>query len=201
MKAIVFDVGNVLLRWDPKAIFRAHFDGDESIDAFFSEIGFTEWNLSLDKGRDLEEAISSLVEAFPKYRHVIPAFRDDWHASVSGEIRPSVEALSELRAAGIPTYAITNFSSQRWLECQDRFPFLATHFIDAVVSGDEKLVKPSKEIYELFLSRNKLKADDCLFIDDSAANVRTASKLGFETIHFVDDMDLSQHFKRLGLAA
>ena len=201
MKAVVFDVGNVLLRWDPKAVFRAHFDSDQAIDDFFNEIGFAEWNLSLDKGRDWDEAVSSLTEAFPKYEMIIRHFRDDWHKSVSGEISTSVEALSQLRDRGVPTYAITNFSSQRWLECQDRFPFLKTHFIDAVVSGDEQLIKPSKEIFELFLSRNEKRASDCIFIDDSAVNISAAREIGFETIHFVDDLNLVRHFENQGIAA
>ncbi|MEM9278283.1 MAG: HAD family phosphatase [Pseudomonadota bacterium] len=201
MKSVVFDVGNVLIHWDAKRVFRDHFESDKAVDAFFKEIGFAEWNLSLDRGRDWDEAVETLCAEHPHHADNIIRFRDNWHQSVSGEISTSVAALNSLRKAGVPTYAITNFSSSRWLESQERFPFLKSHFVDVIVSGDEKLVKPGKEVFELFLKRNDQKAAKCIFIDDSAANIRTASKMGFETIHFTPGTDLTKWFDEQGMAA
>ena len=97
-----------------------------------------------------------------------------------------MEILNELLTRGIPLYAITNFSSEKWRECLDRFPFLATSFLDTVVSGDERLVKPDPAIYRALLERNGLAAKDCLFIDDSPANVEGAKAVGMDAVRFTD---------------
>ena len=122
----------------------------------------------------------------------------DWHRSVSGPIPQSVAALERLTELGHDVYAITNFSAEKWGECLDRFPFLRL-FRDAVVSAHERLVKPDPAIYQVLLTRNDLAASDCVFIDDSPANVAAAAALGFDTIHFADPERLLDQLRTRGL--
>lgn len=200
MKSVVFDVGNVLLKWDPLIPFRRHFADDASIRNFFEEVDFYNWNISLDAGRDWDEAVETLAAEFPHFDHAIRLFESHWHETIPHAIEPSVEILAALKSNDVPLYAITNFSNPRWEESMERFPFLKESFLDVVVSGREKLIKPKPEIFELSLSRNNLTADACVFIDDSAANIATASQLGFDTVHFGEDTDLSAELRQRGIA-
>lgn len=199
MKSVVFDVGNVLLKWDPYIPMRRHFEDDDAIRGFFEDVGFQSWNLSLDKGRDWDEAVETLSQAHPSHAAAIEVFRDFWHESVPHEITDTVEVLNKLGTRNVPRYAITNFSGRRWDESLERFPFLSDSFSDVVVSGKEKLVKPDVEIFQLFLERNNLHAGDCIFIDDSAANIASASKIGFDTIRFDEDTDLTFELNERGV--
>ena len=185
MTHVVFDVGNVLIKWDARQVYRGDFASDAEIDAFFAEIGFGPWNLEQDRGRTWEEAVAVKTAEHPQYAALIAKFHTNWHDAVPGEIPEGVEALETIRASGAHIYGITNFSAEKWQECRERFAFL-NQFTDVVVSAHERLVKPDPAIFELFLGRNGLAAEDCLFIDDSAANVATAESLGFDTIHMTE---------------
>ena len=185
MTHVVFDVGNVLIHWDARLVYRDDFSTDAEIDDFLTEIGFGPWNLEQDRGRTWDEAVALKSAEFPQHASLIHKFHTNWHDAVPGHIDEGVEALSLIQDSGAPVYGITNFSAEKWAECQDRFDFL-NGFKDVVVSAHERLIKPDPAIFELFLVRNGLKAEDCLFIDDSAANVATADSLGFDTIHLTD---------------
>ena len=201
MTNVVFDVGNVLIHWDPRVVMRRHFQTELEIETFFNTVNFFAWNLTLDRGRNWNEAVETLSSSFPQYKTAISSFRDDWHDCVTGEISSSVESLEKLLEAGVPLYAITNFSLPRWRETQIRFSFLRNSFRDVVVSGEVEMVKPDPEIFHHFLDRNDLKAEDCVFIDDSAANIETARILGFDAIHFNEDIDLRLQMAERGVLA
>ncbi len=197
---VVFDVGNVLLRWDPRNLYRKIFDDEARMEWFLSTICTTEWNVEQDRGRDWEEAVALLVARHPDHETSIRAFHDRWHETVSGVIEENVALLQHLRQAGVPTYCITNFSGPKFVEAQKRFPFLAS-FDGVIVSGDERLLKPDPAIYELLLNRYGLEAGDCIFIDDSAANVEGARKVGMHAIHYREPLDLSAELRRHGIGA
>ena len=135
-------------------------------------------------GASWDEGVAVLSAAHPHRAGLIAAFRDRWHESVPGTIAGSVEVLEELRAAGVPLYAITNFSMEKWLESVARFPFLAGGFRDVVVSARVGVTKPDAAIFRICLERNGLAAADCVFVDDSAANVASAAALGFDAVRF-----------------
>jgi len=118
---------------------------------------------------------------------------------VSGEITANVAVLAALRRHGVPDYAITNYSREKWADSLPRFPFLGT-FRGTIVSGHERLVKPDPAIYRLLLGRYGLTATDCVFIDDSAANIAAARTLGFATVHYGPAVDLAAELGKLGLA-
>lgn len=197
---VVFDVGNVLLRWDPRHLYRKIFDDEQRMEWFLSTICTAEWNIEQDRGRDWEEAVALLVERHPEHETPIRAFHDRWHETVSGVFEDNVALLQKLREAGVPTYCITNFSGPKFVEAQKRFPFLAG-FDGVIVSGDERLLKPDPAIYELLLSRYGLLAEDCIFIDDSPGNVEGARKVGMHAIHYSEAVDLAAELRRHGIAA
>lgn len=195
---VVFDVGNVLLRWDPRNLYRKVFSDEAQMEWFLSTVCTSQWNVEQDRGRDWDEAVALLVKDYPDHEPAIRAFHERWEETVSGVIEENVALLGRLREAGVPTYCITNFSGPKFRLAQTRYPFLAS-FDGIIVSGDERLLKPQPEIYNLLLSRYGLEAGSCIFIDDSKANVDGARAVGMHAIHFVDSIDLASELRRHGL--
>lgn len=181
---LIFDIGNVLIRWDARRLFRRLLPDEAAIDAFLAEIGFDAWNRELDRGIPWDEAVAALSARHPGHAPVIAAFHHRWHETVPGPVEGAPELLADLAAAGVPLYAITNFSGAKFAETCSRFPFLTAAFRDVVVSGDEGLLKPDPEIYRLCLARNRLDAARAIFIDDSATNVAGAAAVGIDGLHF-----------------
>ncbi|MEM6664030.1 MAG: HAD family phosphatase [Pseudomonadota bacterium] len=199
MTTIVFDIGNVLLDWDPKAIYRDHFADDAAVDTFFDEIGLFDWNLKQDHGRSWAEGVECLARKFPQYADLIARADTDWQRSVPGSIGGTVEILGRLKQAEVPLYAITNFSAEKWAECTIRFPFLSDSFRGVVVSAHERLIKPDPAIFQLFLDRYDKAAEDCIFIDDSPANIASAAFIGFDAIQFRTPSALSVELMERGV--
>ena len=197
---VVFDVGNVLLRWDPRNLYRTIFDDDAMMETFLSTVCTGQWNLEQDRGRDWDEAVALLVKEHPTHETPIRAFHERWEETVSGVIEENVALLGRLREAGVPNYCITNFSGPKFELSQARYPFLKG-FDGIIVSGDEKVLKPEPDIYNLLLNRYGLEAEDCIFIDDSQANVEGARAVGMHAIHFVEPMDLAAELRKHGIAA
>lgn len=197
---VVFDVGNVLLRWDPRNLYRTIFDDEGEMEWFLATVCTSQWNLEQDRGRDWDEAVALLVKDYPDHEASIRAFHHRWEETVSGAIEENVALLGRLRNAGVPNYCITNFSGPKFTLAKQRFPFL-DGFQGTIVSGDERMLKPEPEIYTLLLDRYGLEADACIFIDDSKANVEGARSVGMHAIHFVEPMDLAAELQRHGIAA
>ena len=195
---VVFDVGNVLLRWDPRNLYRKLFEDEQRMEWFLANVCTSEWNVEQDRGRDWDEAVALLLERHPEHESPIRAFHERWHETVSGVFEENIALLQRLQEAGVPTYCITNFSSAKFREAQERYPFL-TSFDGVIVSGDERLLKPDPAIYRLLLSRYGLAVEDCLFIDDSPANVDGARSVGMQAIHYRDGMDLPAELRRHGI--
>ena len=130
----------------------------------------------------------------------IRAFRARWIETVPHAIDGTVDILTKLKAGKIPLYAITNFASDTLVEAKERYPFLATSFIDMVVSADEKLLKPDPAIYQVLLNRQNLQAEDCVFVDDSLKNVKAASKLGFHALLFTTPEAFAKDLRTLGFS-
>lgn len=195
---VVFDIGNVLIRWDPRNLFRTVFADAAEMESFLGSICDHAWNLEQDRGRSWAEAVAERIALHPGSAAAIQAYDRRWQDMVSGAIDENVAVLHGLKAAGVPVYAITNFSHGKFEECLARFPFLAT-FDGVVVSAREELVKPDAAIFRLFLDRYGFEAADCLFIDDSAANIGTARALGMQAILYGESIDLAARLRALGL--
>ncbi len=196
---VIFDVGNVLIEWDPRHLYRKVFDGDEDRVAWFlANITTPAWNLEQDRGRSFGEAVAALQAEHPQYADEIAAFDTRWHEMVPGEIQPNVAVLQDLQTAGVPTYAITNFSREKWAEACQRFAFLSS-FRGAVVSGAEGVIKPDPVIYQRLFDRYGLAADACVFFDDSERNVAAASALGVHAVHVTPQTDLRLELSNVGI--
>jgi 2-haloacid dehalogenase len=196
---VVFDIGNVLIHWDPRALYAKIFDSQAEVDWFLTHVCTSDWNLEQDRGRSFEAAIAEAVARHPDHAEAIAAYNHRWHETILGPIGGSVAILEELKAGGTPLYAITNFNQHKFRETIARFPFLGTCFRDIVVSGDEGVVKPDPAIYRLLLDRNGLEAASCLFIDDSPKNVAGAEAVGMKAHHFTSPEGLRAHLAGLGL--
>ncbi|WP_230531456.1 HAD family hydrolase [Microvirga roseola] len=199
-KTVVFDIGNVLLRWDPRNLYRRIFDDEAEMEWFLSNVCTHDWNVEQDRGRDWDEAVALLIKDHPRHEAPIRAFHERWSETVSGVFEEHVALLQRLREAGVPNFCITNFSGPKFILAQQRFPFLAG-FDGIVVSGDERLLKPDPAIYRLLLDRYGLEAGDCIFIDDSKANVEGARAVGMYAIHYAEPMDLAAELCRYGFPA
>jgi 2-haloacid dehalogenase len=195
---IVFDIGNVLLHWDPRVLYRKIFDSEAEVEWFLGNVCTSDWNLEQDRGRSFAEAIAEAKARHPAHAHAIEAYDHRWHETLTHAIQGTVDILEELKAQGAPLYAITNWHQDKFRETRARYPFLG-HFRDIVVSGDEKLVKPDPAIYRLLLERNGLEASRSIFIDDSLKNVRGAEAVGMKAHHFTSPDALRAYLGQAGL--
>jgi 2-haloacid dehalogenase len=196
---VVFDIGNVLLDWDPRHLYRKIFDDPARMEWFLTHVCSPQWNLQQDAGRTFADAVAERATLFPDWEHEIRAFDDRWHETIAGTIPQSVNVLQNLAARGSPVYAITNFSAEKWPVALENFSFLRL-FTGVVVSGEERILKPDPEIYRCLLTRHALEAGACVFIDDSAANVAGARSVGMNAIHFGPKTDLRYELARQGVS-
>ena len=195
---IVFDLGNVLLRWDPRFLFTQYFDDEAQMEWFLAHVCNSEWNLEQDRGRSFADAVKEATARHPDQAEVIAAYDTRWHETLPHAIDGTVAIFEELVARDAPVYAITNWNGEKFRETKRRFPFLY-NFMDIVVSGDERLVKPDPAIYRLLLGRNGLEAADCLFIDDSLSNVKGAEAVGMKAHHFTTPENLRLTLTSFGI--
>ena len=194
---VVFDVGNVLIRWDARQLFRQLLPDEAAIDRFYDEVDFSAWNLEQDRGRSFADGIAHIDRHHPHHGHLARAYDVRWQEAVPGVIEGSVDLLEKLRAGGVPLYAITNYSREKWADSVVRFPFLG-QFRDVVVSAHERLVKPDPAIYHVLLARNGLAAGQCVFVDDSEKNVAAARGVGMHAVHFTAPEALAAELRGLG---
>jgi 2-haloacid dehalogenase len=197
--AVVFDLGNVLIRWDPHAAIAPAVGPDEATRFLADEaFAFSEWNHAQDAGRDWQEAEDAAVAAHPHWEPAIRGYRQNFAASLTGQIDDTVTLLEELHAAGVRLYALTNWSEELFPAALDRFGFLGL-FEDIIVSGEEAVAKPDPEIFEVLEDRVGHALDDCIFIDDSPRNVEAAAAAGMDAIHFTDTGHLREDLHVRGL--
>lgn len=199
--ALVFDIGNVVLRWDAKRLLRQLLPSDAGVEAFMAEIDFPAWNLAQDAGRSWDDGVAAIAARFPQHATTAAEFSARWHETLPGPVPGSIEILQALLAAGRPLYAITNYSAEKWDETLRRFPFLVSSFRDVVVSAHEGVTKPDRRIFQILCDRNSLDPAACVFIDDSLANVEGARAFGMAPIHFTDAPALAAELHRRGLLA
>ena len=195
---VVFDLGNVLISFNPRWLFRKLLRDEASIDRFFAETDFDAWNTAMDAGRRFADGIAAHGRRFPHYRPLFEAFFTRWNETVGEPIAESVAVLRGLQQSGIRTYALTNFSAETYPLAAARFPFLAD-FDGAVVSGDEGVVKPDPAIYQRLVERYAVDPARAVFIDDKLENVDAARRLGFHGIHFTDPALVRPALRALGL--
>jgi 2-haloacid dehalogenase len=199
IRSVVFDLGGVLIDWNPRYLYRKLFGGDEAaMEHFLGHVCNNAWNLAQDGGRRWADAIEVLSAEHPHHRPMISAYWERWEEMLNGPLHGTVEVLAELKDKGVPIYALTNWSSETFPIAKSRYDFLGW-FRDILVSGDEKLVKPDLRIYDLMLTRNGLSAGESVFIDDSLMNVDGARAAGMAGLHFQSPEKLRMDLAALGL--
>ncbi len=197
-KAVVFDVGNVLLDWNPAYLYEKLIPGAEERTWFLTHVATTGWHAEQDRGRSCVDGVADLTSRFPGSASLISAYYDRWLETISGPIDGTVELMASLRRAGIPVHTITNFSAELWTITVKAYPFLAD-FGETVVSGEVGYIKPDPRIFDVLVARTGLPASDMVFIDDRADNVDAARQLGFVALQFTSPEALADDLSALGL--
>ena len=199
--AVVFDLGGVLVDWDPTRIYRAMLGSDELVADFFDEVGFLRWNHSVDSGEQTwAEAVADLTERYPHRAELIAAYPARFPESLVGQVDGTVAILHELHDAGIRLVALTNWSAELFPHALERFEFLGL-FDGIVVSGEERLAKPDPRIYDLVLTRHGLDPARSLFVDDRQVNVAAARAAGMQGVRFTDPARLRRDLEAAGVLA
>ncbi len=198
IQCVVFDFGGVLIGWDPRRIYRRYFVSDAAINAFLEEIKFTEWNAEQDRGRPFNTAVALWTAKFPQYAAQIRAYDEEWIESVTGPVEGTVAILERLYERGMPLYALSNWSAEKFRLVRGRYPFLK-RFREIIISGEVGMVKPERAIFQLAVRRTGWPAQECLLIDDSMANIQAAREVGMTAIHFQSPGQLERELQELGL--
>ncbi len=199
IRNIVFDLGGVLIDWNPRYLYRKLFENAGEMEFFLREVCHGHWNEQLDGGRDFAEACAQRASEWPQYEEHILAYYHRWPEMLKGSLDESVEILDYYRQhQDYRLFAITNWSAQTYPIAQGLYPFLHW-FEDVVVSGREKLLKPYAEIYQLLLHRNNIEASQSLFIDDNPANVAGAKAIGMAAVQFFTSHQLKKDLHLLQL--
>jgi 2-haloacid dehalogenase len=198
-RIVVFDIGGVLLRWDPRFLYRKLFAGDErAVEEFLTHVCTVEWNERQDAGRTFAEAHAELIPKHPDKSHLIEAFGNRFGEMIAGPIEGTVDILADLKRAGVPRYALTNWSAETFPPARARFEFLSW-FDGIVVSGEEGVIKPDPRIFRILLERYRIAPDEAVFIDDNPGNAAAAHALRIHGIHFRSPELLRRELETLGI--
>lgn len=195
---VVFDLGGVLIDWDPRHLYRQLFDDTDAMEHFLAEICSPQWNLQQDAGRPWHQAVSELSQRHPEHAAMIAAFHARWPEMLAGEMAGSVAILHELREQGLRLYALTNWSHETFPVALERYPFLQW-FEGILVSGEERLIKPDPAIFQLLLSRFEIAPERAVFIDDAPRNITAAATEGLHALRFNDAAQLRRDLIAYGL--
>lgn len=198
IRVVVFDIGNVLIPWDPRWLFRKLLPDESAIDRFLSEVDFFDWNAQHDAGQEFAQGIADKGRLFPHYLPLLQAFFDRWEESLGPPIQGSVDLARQLRVSGYRTLALTNFSAETFPRAARLHSFLH-EFEGILVSGHEKLMKPDPAIYRLLCERYHVTPSEAVFIDDSPQNVAGARQIGMHGIHFQSCDQLTRDLRDLGV--
>ncbi len=198
-RAVLWDVGNVIVRWDPRAPYATMFEEPADLDRFLSHVCTIPWHVEHDKGVGFAENAAPLIARFPEHADAIRTWDERFHEMLSGPIPETAAVIDALAERDVPQFALTNMPQSKWPAVQAISPRHFGYFRDAIVSGDEKVIKPDRRIYEIMLERTGLQASDLLFVDDTVVNIQAAMDMGFHTHHFTDPAQLRAAVERHGL--
>ncbi len=190
IKNIIFDFGGVLIDWNPRYFYKDVFNDINEMEYFLTKVWSPEWNMKHDAGLSFSEITRELQELHPEYRNEIEMYRYNWEVMIKDEIYENTALLNPLKSK-YRLFGLTNWSAEAFPVIYPKYEFFKV-FEGIVVSGEEKVVKPGKEIYQLLLNRYGLLAHESLFIDDSLKNIETANELGFSTIQIKGTQSLKQ---------
>ena len=196
---VVFDLGGVLVDWNPRYLYRPLFKGDDAaMEHFLARICPPHWNVQMDAGKPFAEAIAERSLEYPEHAELIALWKTGWEQMLRDAIHESVEILRKLHARGVRLYALTNWSAETFPVALQRYQFLQC-FEHIVVSGSVRLAKPDPRIFEHAIERCRLTPASTVFVDDSLKNVEAARELGMHGIHFEHPQKLEEDLRALGV--
>lgn len=197
INTIIFDLGGVLIDWNPSYVFDKLIEDQEKRNHFFENICTPEWNEMQDAGRTIQEANKELLAKHPQWKEYIEAYYGRWEEMLGGPIFETVEIFRQLKQSGkYKLYALTNWSAETFPRALELYDFL--HWFDGrVVSGEEKMRKPYPEFYQLILDRFQLTPQQTLFIDDNLRNVKAAEEIGISSLQFESPQKLKKDLTAL----
>lgn len=194
---VIFDIGNVLLKWDPALAFIGVLEPAD-VETFMEEIDFASWNHAQDAGRSLAGGVAAVAERWPQHVEAVRAYGRNFTRTIVGEIPGSARVVEELRVGSVRLLALTNWSAETFPWARESFGVL-DQFEGIVVSGLEGIAKPDPEIYSLLVERYGVDPARAVFIDDSPVNVSAAAKAGIAGLVFTGSDDLRRDLRALGL--
>ena len=198
---IVFDLGNVLIRWDPYPVLLKAFNNEDIKTRWFLDnICHMEWNTTLDTGIRFDDAKKQRIAEYPEYEEYIAIYLDKWEEMLQGAIDGTLDILKKLKESGkYKLFAITNWSAEKFPVARQKYSFLSW-FDDIVVSGEIGIVKPDRRIYKYAIDRfNLQQPESALFIDDRMENIEAAGEFGIKGIHFRDPQQLAAELRSFGI--
>ncbi len=199
IKNLIFDLGAVLIDWNPKYLYRKVFHTEEAVNFFLNNVCTGHWNEQQDGGRTFKEAEDVLIKEFPEYEKEILLYYSRWLEMLGGPIHETVEIFKALKPLYPDSiYALTNWSAESWPTAVAMYDFLGW-FNGVVVSGQEKMKKPDERIFKLICERYDLVPDETLFIDDNIRNIEAAKDYGINSIHFISSEQLKNELMQLGV--
>lgn len=199
--AVMFDLGGVLIDWNPRYLYRQHFPGDDAaMEHFLEHVCASDWNHEIDAGKRFADAVTERQRLFPDHAELIALWHTGWHHMLGNAIDGTVAILEELRSRGVRLYALSNWSYETFPIARERFGFL-DWFEDIVISGEVQLAKPDPRIFELARTRCRLQPERTVYVDDLTRNVNAARALGFHGHHFQEPAALRRELQDLDLLA
>ena len=195
---VIFDLGEVLIPWDPRTLYRKLMPDTETMERFLSEVCSPEWNAQQDAGRSLAEGTAERIAAFPQQEAWIRAFYERWPEMLGEVIAGSVALLRDVKAQGYRVLALSNWSGETFPVAQGLYPILA-EFEGIVLSGHEGMIKPDPAIYRLLCERYQVAPARAVFIDDSLRNVAGAQAIGMRGVHFRSPRQVRDALIAMGL--
>ncbi|WP_373820328.1 HAD family hydrolase [Glaesserella sp.] len=198
IETVVFDLGGVLVDWNPRHLYRKIFTDEAEMEYFLTHICTQEWNEHQDRGRPWAEGIALLCAQHPDYETPIRAYYERWQEMLNGAIEETVKVLEDLHQRGVRLLALTNWSGETFHFAEEKFPFL--HLFEGIlVSGNENLMKPDPRIFTLLIERYNLNPQRTVFVDDSLRNVEAAINMGIHGLHFTGAHQLEKDLAALGV--
>jgi 2-haloacid dehalogenase len=196
IESIIFDLGNVLVSWDPANLYRKIFADKGQMNHFLATVCTMEWHTIQDSGRSPKEGTEELVKQYPQHEEAIRAFYTRWKEMFGGPIEGSVQVLKELKEKGYPVYALSNWNRELYDQTVADYPFL-NWFDGKIISSEEKMAKPNAAIFHLLFKRYGIDPKTAVFIDDNKANIETAKRLGLRSILFTSPEKLRNELQTL----
>ena len=199
VKAVTFDVGNVLVHWDPRLAYAPYFQGRaEELDYFLNEVCTLSWHSRHDQGIPFAENIRALQNQFPSHAAMIGLYETEWDNMFGGIIEGTVEILHQLQEQQYSLFALTNYAADKFSDFRKKHDFMAL-FDDIIISGVEKIIKPDPRIYQILLDRSDIAAEQILFIDDRKENLIAAQAFGIQTHLFTNAEALREDLRNRGM--